>query len=49
MKNNVNSTNLAADRISEIKKDRLRYTKNKLSSSLAIIAIVFDALYFISL
>ena len=49
MKNNVNSTNLSPDRISEVKKDRLRYTKNKLSSSLAIIAIVFDALYFISL
>lgn len=32
-----------------IKKERLCYTKNKLSSSLAILAIVFDALYFISL
>ena len=32
-----------------IKKDRLRYTKNKLSSTLAIIAIVFDVLYFVSL
>lgn len=32
-----------------IKKDRLRYTKNKLSSTLAILAIVFDCLYFISL
>lgn len=49
MKNNVNSANISADRISDVKKDRLRYTKNKLSSSLAIIAIVFDALYFISL
>jgi len=32
-----------------IKTDRLRYTKNKLSSTLAILAIVFDCLYFISL
>ena len=32
-----------------VKKERLCYTKNKLSSSLAILAIVFDALYFISL
>ena len=35
--------------VKNIKKDRLRYTKNKLSSSLAILGIVFDALYFISL
>lgn len=35
--------------VKTIKKDRLRYTKNKLSSTLAILAIVFDALYFISL
>ncbi len=32
-----------------IKKDRLRYTKNSLSSTLAILAIVCDALYFISI
>lgn len=32
-----------------IKKDRLRYTKNSLSSTLTILAIVCDALYFISL
>lgn len=32
-----------------IKKDRLRYTKNSISSTLAILAIVCDALYFISL
>ncbi len=32
----------------EIKKDRLRYAKNKLSSTLALLGIAFDALYFIS-
>ena len=35
--------------IKDIKKERLCYTKNKLSSSLAILAIVFDVLYFVSL
>ena len=35
--------------VKNIRKDRLRYTKNKLSSTLAIFGIVFDALYFISL
>ena len=35
--------------IPNVKTDRLRYTKNKLSSNLAILAIVFDVLYFISL
>ena len=35
--------------VKNIRKDRLRYTKNKLSSMLAIFGIVFDALYFISL
>ena len=48
MKNDV-KTNIAAERLSDVKKDRLRYTKNKLSSTFAILAIVFDALYFISL
>lgn len=32
-----------------IKKDRLRYTKNSLSSTLAILAIVFNVLYFVSI
>ncbi len=32
-----------------IKKDRLRFIKNKLSSNLAILAVVFDALYFINI
>ncbi len=31
-----------------IKVDRMRYTKNKLSSNLAIIAILFDVFYFVS-
>lgn len=35
--------------IANIKKDRLRYSKNKLSADLAILAIVFDALYFVSI
>ena len=30
-----------------VKKDRLRFTKNKLSSSLTLLAIVFNALYFV--
>lgn len=32
-----------------MKKDRLRYTKNKLSSNLTLLAIVFNALYFVSI
>lgn len=31
------------------KRDRMRYTKDKLSSTLVLIAIVFDALYFVSI
>ena len=33
----------------DIKKDRLRYTKNTTSSTLAYIAILFNVLYFISI
>lgn len=33
----------------DIKKDRLRYTKNKTSSILAYIAILFNVLYFVSI
>lgn len=33
----------------EIKKDRLRYTKNKLSANLALVGIVFNALYFVNI
>ena len=32
-----------------IKVDRMRYTKNKLSSNLAILAILFDVFYFVSI
>lgn len=35
--------------VSEIKKDRLRYTKNKLSATLTYVAILFGALYFVSI
>ena len=31
-----------------IKKDRLRFTRNKLSANLTLLAIVFNALYFVS-
>lgn len=34
---------------SVIKKDRLRFTKNKLSANLTLLAIVFNALYFVSI
>ena len=33
----------------EIKKDRLRFTKNKLSSNLILLSIVANALYFVSI
>ena len=33
----------------DVKKDRMRYTKDKLSSNLALLAIVFDCLYFVSI
>lgn len=32
-----------------VKLDRMRYTKNKLSSMLALLAIVFDVLFFVSI
>lgn len=32
-----------------IKKDRLRFTKNKLSANLTLLAIVFNAIYFVSI
>ena len=35
--------------VQTIAKDRMRYTKDKFSSMLAIIAIVFDCLYFVSI
>ena len=33
----------------DIKKDRLRYTKNKRSSTFSLIAIVFNVFYFVSI
>lgn len=39
--------NLENDAI--IKKDRLRFTKNKLSANLVLLAIVFNAFYFVSI
>ncbi len=35
--------------VATIKKDRLRYTKNKASANLAYLAIVFGVLYFVSI
>lgn len=35
--------------VNTIKKDRLRYTKNKLSANLAYVGILFDVLYFVSI
>lgn len=35
--------------VTQIKLDRMRYTKDKLSSNLILIAIVLDCLYFISI
>ncbi len=32
-----------------IKRDRMRYTRNKLSSSLVIVAILFDVFFFVSI
>lgn len=35
--------------VSTIKKDRLRYTKNKLSANLIYLGILFDVLYFVNI
>ena len=44
----ANNKNLGLSRdVNVIKKDRLRFTKNTLSSTLCYIAIFFDALYFV--
>lgn len=40
---------MTSDSVALIKKDRLRYSKNKLSSNLTLLAIVFNALYFVSI
>jgi len=34
--------------IADVKTDRMRYTKNKISANLSYLAIVFNAIYFIS-
>ena len=38
-----------AQNVKDIKKDRLRYTKNTLSSSMTYIAILFNVFYFVSI
>ena len=40
---------MAENKEALIKKDRLRFTKNKMSSTLIILAIVVNALYFVSI
>lgn len=42
-----NAENLRSEAV--IKKDRLRYTKNKFSANMALLAIVFNALYFVNI
>lgn len=37
------------DELKQVRLDRMRYTKNTLSSSLALLAIVFNVLYFVSI
>ena len=37
------------DELKQIRLDRMRYTKNTLSSNLALLAIVFNVLYFVSI
>ncbi len=44
----ANEINLTRD-IKTIKKDRLRFTKNTLSSSLCYLAILFNVFYFVSI
>lgn len=40
---------MTSNDVALIKKDRLRYSKNKLSSNLTLLAIVLNALYFVSI
>ena len=37
------------DQDKQIKTDRMRFTKNKFSSNLALVAILFDVFYFVSI
>ena len=45
------TTSVAVDNMDDafIVKDRMRFTKNKASSGLALLALVLDVFYFISL
>ncbi len=45
---NVNNTDVIMD-AATIKKDRMRFSKNKLPSSLAILAILLNVFYFVSI
>lgn len=40
---------MASNASASVKKDRLRFTKNKMSSNLILLAIVANALYFVSI
>lgn len=40
---------MTSSNVALIKKDRLRYSKNKLSANLTLLAIVFNALYFVNI
>ena len=42
-------TQLSPEEQKQIRLDRMRYTKNTRSSRLALLAIVFDVLYFVSI
>lgn len=37
------------DEMKQVRLDRMRYTKNKLAANLALLAIVFNVLYFVSI
>ena len=47
----ANETTVKANDMSDefIKKDRMRYVKNKLSGNLAVLSIILNALFFISI
>ena len=40
---------MAEMKVETIRKDRLRFTKNKLSANLIILSIVMNALYFVNI
>jgi len=45
----LTNATLSPSEAKEIKKERLNYTKNTISSGLALLAIVFNVLYFVSI